>query len=205
MPSNIRVKRVCEFCKIEFIAQKTTTRFCSKKCATDLARQAIRQAKIQSSDEKTEKLKTQSKSEQTLSFIKVSTRQRETLNQVQEREFLNVKQVSMLLGVSRATLYNMVARGQIPLFKIGTRSIFKRQDLEIALERATITANALPFGFKKENFFTITEAQEFMGLPSSTFSAMMKRHNIPKYRSPSRFVYIPKDALDALKKSLLGT
>ena len=32
MSSNIKVKRICVYCSSEFVAQTTSTKYCSKKC-----------------------------------------------------------------------------------------------------------------------------------------------------------------------------
>jgi len=34
MASNIKIERVCLFCKNSFIARTTTTKYCSQKCAS---------------------------------------------------------------------------------------------------------------------------------------------------------------------------
>ena len=31
--SNIRIKKICEWCGQEFVAQKVTTKYCSHRCA----------------------------------------------------------------------------------------------------------------------------------------------------------------------------
>ena len=41
--SNIRIKKICEWCGQEFVAQKVTTKYCSHRCANLAYKQAYEQ------------------------------------------------------------------------------------------------------------------------------------------------------------------
>ncbi len=47
----------------------------------------------------------------------------DTSLQVGERRYVGYSELSGMLGISRGTLYSMVARGQIPHFRIGPRLV----------------------------------------------------------------------------------
>ncbi len=47
----------------------------------------------------------------------------DTSLQVGERRYVGYSELSEVLGVPRGTLYSMVARGQIPHFRIGPRLV----------------------------------------------------------------------------------
>ena len=47
MSSNMQLGFVCEYCKKEFTAKKTTTRFCSHNCARQSHKERTRNAKIE--------------------------------------------------------------------------------------------------------------------------------------------------------------
>ena len=47
MSSNMRILKTCEFCKIEFIAKKTSSKTCSDGCAKRLYKQNQRSKKIE--------------------------------------------------------------------------------------------------------------------------------------------------------------
>lgn len=54
----------------------------------------------------------------------------------QSAEFLNYKEVAQLLRVSKRTVVNMVAAGELPFIKLRKRIIFHKPTLErIILER----------------------------------------------------------------------
>ena len=46
MSSNIEIRRICAWCKQEFIAHKMTTTCCSHRCANLLYKQKKREASI---------------------------------------------------------------------------------------------------------------------------------------------------------------
>ena len=46
-----------------------------------------------------------------------------------------IKEAAALTGVGRTTLYKLVNRGELPLVKIGLRSLVRRSDLEALLDR----------------------------------------------------------------------
>ena len=50
--SNIRIKKICEWCGQEFVAQKVTTKYCSHRCANLAYKQAIRAKRIQQEEQR---------------------------------------------------------------------------------------------------------------------------------------------------------
>ena len=56
MSSNIDIKRICAWCKQEFIAHKTTTTCCSHRCANLLYKQRKREAAVKANNQVVEKI-----------------------------------------------------------------------------------------------------------------------------------------------------
>ena len=56
MSSNIEIRRICAWCKQEFIAHKTTTTCCSHRCANLLCKQKKREASIKANNQIVEKV-----------------------------------------------------------------------------------------------------------------------------------------------------
>jgi excisionase family DNA binding protein len=50
---------------------------------------------------------------------------------------LSVSQVSAALGVSRPSLYRLTSAGELPVVKIGDRSLFRPRDVEALIDRST--------------------------------------------------------------------
>ncbi|SHM98549.1 hypothetical protein SAMN05216269_11010 [Flavobacterium xinjiangense] len=75
MSSNISVYRICGFCGFEFLAKKTTAKYCSLKCASKEYKRRLKNQKIESSNLQTIKIKNQ------------------PLIDLKDKEFLNVRQL----------------------------------------------------------------------------------------------------------------
>jgi len=89
MSSNLRIIKVCEFCKQEFIARKTTSQTCSDPCVKRLYKlkkrnEAIRRAKIETAvKQKPEAFITE-----------------DQVKAIQVKEWLTLKEVALLLNVT---------------------------------------------------------------------------------------------------------
>lgn len=114
MSTNIRIKKTCEFCEIEFIAKTTRTRYCSHNCNRKHYKQLKREEKIRVAEEKevTRKVDT--------SIYEV----------ISVKEFLSIKEASTLIGVSERTFYRLMKDGLVKTFKLGGRTIIKRSDID---------------------------------------------------------------------------
>ncbi|WP_185966019.1 hypothetical protein [Flavobacterium sp. ZT3R18] len=54
MSTNMKITRICEFCKNEFTARTTKTRYCSLSCNSRGYKLLVRQSKITESNKQTE-------------------------------------------------------------------------------------------------------------------------------------------------------
>jgi excisionase family DNA binding protein len=111
MSSNIIVVRICEFCKNEFEARTTTTKYCSHKCNSRGYKQNVKELKIKISDRET---------------ITKSVLPYEILN---SKPYLSISESCKLLGISRSTIYRLIQQKKIDTHKIGNRSIIRNIDI----------------------------------------------------------------------------
>lgn len=111
MSSNIRVKRICQYCESEFIARTTVTRYCSDTCAKRAYKARKKAKKVEASDRETKQVIEQ------------------PLLDLQAKEFLSVQETCSLLGISRTTLWRAIKSGKLKAGKIGTRVIIRKEDL----------------------------------------------------------------------------
>jgi excisionase family DNA binding protein len=117
MSSNIRVQRVCEYCGNDFTAKTTVTRFCSDNCSKRAYKQRTKNQKINNSNKQTFKIKAQS------------------IELVQAREFLSVKDVSFLLGCSRRSVYRLINIGKLKAVNLSDRiTRIKRTEINKLLD-----------------------------------------------------------------------
>ena len=121
MSSKIEVQKICEYCRQEFMAKTTVTRFCSHKCASRSYKQRKKENKIGWAIEETNKQKLLSISELDLEAIK-------------HKEFLSIKEAYTLLGISERTFYRMIKNETIASTKLGSRTIIKRSEIDKLFE-----------------------------------------------------------------------
>ncbi len=50
------------------------------------------------------------------------------------KEFLNIDDLSDLLGVKKSTLYSLVEKGEIPHYRVGRLIRFERNDVDVWIE-----------------------------------------------------------------------
>lgn len=113
MSSNIRINRICEYCNKDFEARKTTSKTCSEHCAKMNYKRKKRAEKIENSN--TETL-----------VIKIKP-----IAELKAKEFLTVRDLSLLLNCSIRTAYNIIERGDIKAVNISQRkTLIKRSEID---------------------------------------------------------------------------
>ena len=93
MSSNIRVLKICVFCKNEFIAKKTTSKTCSDRCASRFYKEKIKNGKVATQELKTEIQRRRK------AFISI-----EELKVIQNKDNLTLKEATLLLNISPLTV-----------------------------------------------------------------------------------------------------
>ncbi|MBN8672826.1 MAG: excisionase family DNA-binding protein [Chitinophagales bacterium] len=119
MSSNIKILKICEYCRKDFIAKKTTSKTCSDDCAKRLYKMKIRNEKINQATLQTEIIK------QAKAFITVSD-----LQLIQAKDILTLKEAAILLNISPLTLRRWVFAGKIQSTKTGKKHQFNRASLQ---------------------------------------------------------------------------
>jgi len=114
MSSNMELRRVCHHCGIHFIAKKTGTKFCSLKCGQKNYKLRERINKINAS-------KASSKPELSQPYKPIEK------PYAPEIEFINIKMLALVIGVSERTLFRLIKDNDLPRLKIGRRLLFHRK------------------------------------------------------------------------------
>ena len=110
MTSHIRINKSCLNCGKQFVAKTTVTKYCGAVCAKKAYKKRKR-------DERLNNAVALSLTDGYSEFLKI-------------KEFFSIKESSMLLGLSRWTLYRLIRNGDLKVSKIGSRVIVKRSELE---------------------------------------------------------------------------
>ena len=140
--SNIRIKKICEWCGQEFVAQKVTTKYCSHRCANLAYKQAIRAKRIQQEEQRIQIVKSE-----------------KPLMDIKDKEYLSIAQAATLLGLSLQAVYKMIYTGHLVAYKLSSRLSFVRQsDIEEMLKRN-------PYRKLQSDQFTIQTVGRILRMP----------------------------------------
>ena len=162
--SNIRIKKICEWCGQEFVAQKVTTKYCSHRCANLAYKQAIRAKRIQQEEQRIQIVKSE-----------------KPLIDIKDKEYLSIAQAATLLGLSLQAVYKMIYTGHLVAYKLSSRLSFVRQsDIEEMLKRNPYKKRQPKDTLPITDFYTTNEIKEKFGVKDSWIFHIAKEHNIPR-------------------------
>lgn len=179
--SNIKVKRICQFCGNEFTARTTVTRFCSHKCSNSAHKQKVRAGKIEESNRQTQLIKT------------ISTEELKT------KEFLTVREVSSLLNCSLRSAYQYIESGKIKAVNLGQRiTRVKRSEIDKLFEQS----NQFVPKIEQEQLnisacYKLAEVRDKYKISETALQNLIKRNSIPKIKK-GLFAYVPKSIIDSI-------
>ena len=162
--SSIRITKICQWCGVEFVAQKVSTKYCSHRCANLAYKQAVRDKRVKQAEAET-----------------LSIKLEKPIENVKDKEYLSFAQVGKLLGLSRQAVYNMVKAGNLKASKISSRlSFIRRVDIDAMLENRPYKTLHPKDTIPITDFYTIAEIKEKFGVKESWIYEIAKEHNIPR-------------------------
>lgn len=158
--SKFRVQRTCEFCGKEFYAQKVTTRFCSRRCNELAYKKRRRQRQITEAEARV---------------------LQKPIEEVGNKEFLSLQDTSVLFGITKRSVYNLIYNGVLRAFRLSSRmTLIRRADIEQIFESHVYTKKVKPERKPITEFYTTTEIKEKFGVSESWVFKIGKEKNIPK-------------------------
>jgi excisionase family DNA binding protein len=119
MSSNMAIPKTCTYCGKAYIAKTTLTRYCCLKCNSRHWKQKAKEEKIQNS------LIEQQQTMRSLPTLP-------TINprSLANKNYLCVRDVAELIGVSRWTINRMIKRGDLRIHKFGRKKIIERSQID---------------------------------------------------------------------------
>ena len=143
MASNIDIQKKCEWCGVIFTAHKTSTAYCSHRCANLAYKERVRKKRVQ---------------EFQLKFD-------EEAKPHSEKEFLTPTEVSAFLGVGRTSIYRYIRYGKIKAVRFNGKTLIRRSDIDKMFDYISVSEKNKP----KEkvpitNFYTTAEIKEKFGV-----------------------------------------
>ncbi|MGC4128698.1 MAG: helix-turn-helix domain-containing protein [Bergeyella sp.] len=179
----MEVTKICQFCGNKFVAKKTTTRCCSHICTQKLYKQRKRDEKIRDSNKEFE--------------VQVKGYD---IEEIQKKEYLSIKEVMLLLNISRTSIYRMLKDGRLTKLE-GFKSVrIRKIDIDMLFIQKRKNKDEKPYFlpyFCEDNYYTINDVLEKFNVSSGSFYYICKRHNVPKIPK-GKFVYVPKDLVNKI-------
>ncbi len=111
--TSIRLEKVCLYCQNTFIAQKVSTKYCSHKCNQ-------RHYKVRKREEKTKRAAKEDRKR--VKKLKLPNYDRQ--------KTFSIREVCILTGVSRITLYRWMKKDIIKSSKIGGRVFISKKEVK---------------------------------------------------------------------------
>ena len=178
--SSIRITKICQWCGVEFVTQKVSTKYCSHRCANLAYKQAVRDKRVKQAEAET-----------------LSIKLEKPIENVKNKEYLSFAQAGKLLGLSRQAVYNMVKAGNLKASKISSRlSFIRRVDIDAMLENRPYKTLHPKDTVPITDFYTIAEIKEKFGVKESWIYEIAKEHNIPRTFNRGR-TYWSKKHIDS--------
>ena len=158
-----------------FTAHKTSTAYCSYRCANLAYKERVRKKRVQ---------------EFQLKFD-------EEAKPHSEKEFLTPTEVSSFLGVGRTSIYRYIRNGKIKALRFDGKTLIRRSDIDKMFEYITVSENKqLKEKAPITEFYTTAEIKEKYGVKESWIFKVAKENNIPKTFSRGK-TYWSKKHIDA--------
>jgi excisionase family DNA binding protein len=121
MGSNIRIEKVCEYCKQKYEARTIKTRYCSHTCNRKDYKQKERNVKIESVTRPVSPVSIK---------VNMTATDYDTLS---KKELLTINEASQLLNITSVTLRRWINGGLIKTKRIGKKHIIKRAEINALL------------------------------------------------------------------------
>jgi len=118
--STFRILKQCQMCGNMFEAQKVTTRYCSHTCST-------KHYKLRAKLERKQKAEAAIPQPQRFRPKAAAI----TRAMVTDKEFLTVREIAVLFGCSRPTVYNLIKNNRLAATNIGKKkTLVKRSQID---------------------------------------------------------------------------
>lgn len=184
MSSNLRIPKICVFCGERFIAQKTSTRFCSHKCSQRAYKDKLKHQLMASiTIDKIEQNYFSSKKVQKSSpTSKHSLINLPTLN---TKEYLSLRETALVLGVGKSTVHRYCVAGTLKCIRMNERIIIRRKDLDGLFENApAYRVMPRPVRVSQDDevaeYYSAQEIAEKYGYSKGAIHRMAANRKIPK-------------------------
>lgn len=176
MSSNIEIQKMCLCCGCLFIARKTTTKYCSLKCAS----------KAYKANKRKEYIGVQAvKAKNDLFELRLSI--------IKMKEFLTISETAFLVGVTRKTVYKYITDDELKPMKLGKKTFIRLSDI---YDKFNTTNLNYYKPIQEEppilDWYTVSEIKEKYNVKESWIYKIIRDEQIPKTAKRGKAFYSKK-------------
>lgn len=172
----MEVKRICQWCGKPFIAQKTTTNYCSPQCSKRGYKHRMKERRME---------------------LIQSQELLEVKKMLENQEYFTFSQAAKLMGVSRQYIYKLVKENKLRASRISSRmSFIRRADIELLLKSKPYERVMSKVEFDIAEYYTAEEIAKKYKVNTKWVWTYTRKHNVPKVKI-RQFNYYSKKHIDA--------
>lgn len=171
----MEVKRICQWCGKPFIAQKTTTNYCSPQCSKRGYKHRMKERRME---------------------LIQSQELLEVKKMLENQEYFTFSQAAKLMGVSRQYIYKLVKEDKLRASRISSRmSFIRRADIELLLKSKPYERVMSKVEFDIAEYYTAEEIAQKYKVNTKWVWTYTREYNVPKVKI-RQFNYYSKKHID---------
>ena len=156
----MEVRKICQWCGKPFIAQKTTTCYCSHQCSNLGYKERIRERKRQ---------------------LKRSQELLQPRQAAEGQDFFSFAQAAKLMGVTRQYIYKLVKESKLRASRIsGKKSLIRRADIELMMKTKPYERVVPKEDFNISEYYTAEEIADKYKVNAKWVWTYTRQHKVPK-------------------------
>lgn len=172
----MEIRKICQWCGKPFIAQKTTTCYCSHQCSNLGYKERIRERKRQ---------------------LKRSQELLQPRQAAEGQDFFSFAQAAKLMGVTRQYIYKLVKESKLRASRLsGKKSLIRRADIELMMKTKPYERIMPKEDFDITEYYTAEEIAQKYKVNAKWVWTYTRQHKVPKVRI-RQFNYYSKKHIDA--------
>ena len=187
----MEVKRICQWCGKPFIAQKTTTNYCSPQCSKRGYKHRMKERRME---------------------LRQIQEMVEVKKKLESQEYFTFSQTAKLMGVSRQYVYKLVKEDKLRASRLSSRmSLIRRSDIELMLKTYTREHDIPKVKIRQFNYYskkhidaafakyktddaltewyTPEEIEKKYGMTRVAIRSQVYRNNIPSKKEHGQIFY----------------
>ena len=173
----MEVKRICQWCGKPFIAQKTTTNYCSPQCSKRGYKHRMKERRME---------------------LRQIQEMVEVKKKLESQEYFTFSQTAKLMGVSRQYVYKLVKEDKLRASRLSSRmSLIRRADIELMLKTKPYESIKPKDDVDITEYYTAEQIAEKYKVNTKWVWTYTREHDVPKVKI-RQFNYYSKKHIDAI-------